>query len=74
MQDADIVCISSKRKAERSGRRWNHIPLCLYKERTDKELLENEGVELEVMPNNWIRYDIQNSVELFFHLINNKLF
>lgn len=28
----------------------------------------------EIINNNWIRYDIQNSVELFFHLKNNKLF
>ena len=27
-----------------------------------------------VINENWIRYDIKNSVELFFHLGNNKLF
>ena len=38
------------------------------------ELLEGEAVEAEIVNNDWIRYDIQNSVELFFHLKNNKLF
>lgn len=28
----------------------------------------------ELLKNDWIRYDIQNSIELFFHLKNNKLF
>lgn len=47
----------------------------LYSTRDElRELLEKEGVESEVIHNNWIRYDIQNSVELFFHLKNNKLF
>lgn len=47
----------------------------LYSTRDElRELLENEGVESEVIHGDWIRYDIQNSVELFFHLKNNKLF
>lgn len=47
----------------------------LYSTRDElRELLEKEGVESEVIHNAWIRYDIQNSVELFFHLKNNKLF
>lgn len=47
----------------------------LYSTRTElRELLEGEGVEAEIINNDWIRYDIQNCVELFFHLKNNKLF
>ncbi|WP_034226541.1 hypothetical protein [Lachnobacterium bovis] len=39
-----------------------------------KELLSSNDVKVKLMNENWIRYDIQNSVELFFHLKNNKLF
>ena len=39
-----------------------------------KELLSSDDVKVKLMNENWIRYDIQNSVELFFHLKNNKLF
>lgn len=47
----------------------------LYSTRDElHELLKKEDVESEIIHNNWIRYDIQNSVELFFHLKNNKLF
>lgn len=47
----------------------------LYSTRDElRELLENEGVKSEIIHNDWIRYDIQGSVELFFHLKNNKLF
>lgn len=47
----------------------------LYSTRDElKELLEKEDTKSEVIHNDWIRYDIQNSVELFFHLKNNKLF
>lgn len=47
----------------------------LYSTRDElQELLTTEGVESEIIHNDWIRYDIQNSVELFFHLKNNKLF
>lgn len=47
----------------------------LYSTRDElKELLEKEDTKLKVIHNDWIRYDIQNSVELFFHLKNNKLF
>ena len=47
----------------------------LYRTRDElHELLEGEAVEPEIINNDWIRYDIQNSVELFFHLKNNKLF
>ena len=45
----------------------------LYRTRDElHELLEGEAVEAEIINNDWIRYDIQNSVELFFHLKNNK--
>ena len=45
----------------------------LYSTRDElRELLEKEDVESEIINNDWIRYDIQNSVELFFHLKNNK--
>ena len=47
----------------------------LYRTRDElHELLEGEAVEAEIINNDWIQYDIQNSVELFFHLKNNKLF
>ena len=47
----------------------------LYRTRDElHELLEGEAAEAEIINNDWIRYDIQNSVELFFHLKNNKLF
>ena len=47
----------------------------LYRTRDElHELLEGEAVEAGIINNDWIRYDIQNSVELFFHLKNNKLF
>ena len=39
-----------------------------------KELFSSDDVKVKLMNENWIRYDIQNSVELFFHLKNNKLF
>ena len=47
----------------------------LYSTRDElRELLEKEDVESEIINSDWIRYDILNSVELFFHLKNNKLF
>ena len=47
----------------------------LYSTRNElRELLEKEDVESEIINSDWIRYDILNSVELFFHLKNNKLF
>ena len=47
----------------------------LYRTRDElHELLEGEAVEAEIINIDWIRCDIQNSVELFFHLKNNKLF
>lgn len=47
----------------------------LYSTREElSELLTLDNVETTVLNDNWIRYDIQNSVELFFHLGNNKLF
>ena len=47
----------------------------LYATRQElKELLSLDGVESVVINSNWIRYDIQNTVELFFHLGNHKLF
>ncbi len=46
----------------------------LYSTRDElKELLEKQNVS-ETMVNDWIRYDIDNSIELFFHSKNNKLF
>lgn len=47
----------------------------LYSTRDElHELLEGEGVESEIIHDNWIKYDVQNSIELYFHLKNNKLF
>lgn len=47
----------------------------LYSTRTELEnLLELEGRQAEIINDNWIKYDVQNSVELFFHRENNKLF
>lgn len=47
----------------------------LYSTRDElKELLSSNDVKVKLINENWIRYDIQNSVELFFHLKNNKLF
>ena len=47
----------------------------LYATRQElKELLSLDGVESVVINSNWIRYDIQNAIELFFHLGNDKLF
>lgn len=39
-----------------------------------KDLLSGNDVESVILNSNWIRYDIQNAIELFFHLKNNKLF
>ncbi len=47
----------------------------LYSTREElSELLTLDCVESEIYYGKWIRYDIQNSIELFFHLKNNKLF
>lgn len=47
----------------------------LYSTRDElKELLEMEAVDSKIIFDEWIRYDIQDSVELLFHLKNNKLF
>ena len=47
----------------------------LYSTRDElSDLLSLNNVEAMVINENWIRYDIQNSVELFFQLRNNKLF
>ena len=47
----------------------------LYSTRDElSELLEMEGVDSKIIFDDWIRYDIQNSIELLFHLKNNKLF
>lgn len=47
----------------------------LYSTRQElKDLLALNGVESSILNNNWIRYDIQNTIELFFHLGNDKLF
>ena len=45
----------------------------LYSTRNDlKDLLEMEGVTSKILFDNWIQYDIQNDIELLFHLKNNK--
>ena len=47
----------------------------LYSTRDElSDLLSLNNVETMFINENWIRYDIQNSVELFFHLGNDKLF
>lgn len=47
----------------------------LYSTRDDlKDLLEMKGVTSKIIFNAWIQYDIQNDIELLFHLNNNKLF
>lgn len=47
----------------------------LYSTREDlKDILSQDGVESMVINNQWIRYDIQDTIELFFHLQNDKLF
>lgn len=38
------------------------------------QILKLEGTETLVINESWIRYDIQNSIELFFHMKNDKLF
>lgn len=37
-------------------------------------LLSQENVQMMVMNGKWIRYDIENSIELFFYLKNDRLF
>lgn len=47
----------------------------LYSTREElKELLEMEGTTSKIIFDDWIQYDIQDSVELLFHLKNDKLF
>lgn len=47
----------------------------LYRTRDDlHELLELEGVTSTIINHDWIKYNIRNCVELYFHLKNNKLF
>lgn len=47
----------------------------LYSTRDDlHDLLIRHGVQAKIIQEHWVRYDIENSVELFFHLKNNKLF
>ena len=47
----------------------------LYSTRDElKDLLEMEGVTSKILFDDWIQYDIQNDIELLFHLKNNKLF
>jgi len=47
----------------------------LYSTREElSDLLSLSDIETVIINEKWIRYDIQNSVELFFHLENNKLF
>ena len=49
--------------------------LRLYSTRDElNDLLSLNNVEVTIINKNWIRYDIQNAIELFFHLGNNKLF
>ncbi len=47
----------------------------LYSTREElRDLLALERVEMMVINEKWIRYDIEDSIELFFHLENDKLF
>lgn len=47
----------------------------LYSTREElSSLLSQENVQMMVMNGKWIRYDIENSIELFFHLKNDRLF
>ncbi len=47
----------------------------LYSTRDElRNLLEMEGVDSKIIFNDWIQYDIQNTIELLFHQKNNKLF
>lgn len=47
----------------------------LYSTREElRDLLSLDGVDSMMITENWIRYDICNTVELFFHLVNDKLF
>ncbi|MCM1233632.1 MAG: hypothetical protein NC489_26255 [Ruminococcus flavefaciens] len=46
----------------------------LYSTRDELQELLQKAVESDISYDNWIRYDIQDSVALFFHLKNNKLF
>lgn len=39
-----------------------------------KDILLSDDVNVKIINNKWIRYDVQNSIELFFHLKNSKLF
>lgn len=39
-----------------------------------RDLLSLDGVESVMITENWIKYEIHNTAELFFHLGNNKLF
>ena len=47
----------------------------LYSTRDElKDLLEMKGVTSKIIFDDWVQYDIQNDIELLFHLKNNKLF
>lgn len=47
----------------------------LYSTRDElKDVLLLKDVEIVILNEKWIRYDIQNCIELFFYLVNNKLF
>lgn len=39
-----------------------------------KPVLENRKVKAQILNNLWIRYEIDNSLYLFFNLVNGKLF
>lgn len=39
-----------------------------------KDILTLDDVSSVIINDSWIRYDIQNCIELFFHLKNSKLF
>lgn len=39
-----------------------------------KDLLAAKGVKSQILNSTWIKYDVQNAIELFFHLRNDKLF
>lgn len=45
----------------------------LYSTRDElKDLLEMKGVTSKIILDDWVQYDIQNDIELLFHLKNNK--
>ena len=49
--------------------------ILLYsKEEEVNKIVSLDNAEKKILNDKWIRYDIDNAVELFFHKINGKLF